>query len=186
MCLCSPVDRSCGIVKHNQSVISYSAAELTVRPANGRTLLCRFGCCSFSFLLLYHLFLACIYGLWNEPATRKAADRRAVERNMALSIRLLNWNIVSFRHILTNGPASLFVYLFTAGSQTNPCDFTCRLTYVIVMPTQCLLARNDKYLTACLLGVRPWWDLSGNYHDCSRLSFIIYANWAITMKSGNN
>lgn len=68
---------------------------------------------------------------------------------MALSIRLLNWNalLVSFRHILTNRPALLFVYLNTAGTQTNPLiSHADSHTYVTVVPTQCLLAPDVRYL----------------------------------------
>lgn len=97
----------------------------------------------------------CIYGLWNEPARRKAGDRRTMEGKMALSIRLLNWNVllVSFRHILTNGPALLFVYLTTAGTQTNPSDFTCRLTYVCDCCAHSVFAGTWRQIS-CLLSVR--------------------------------
>lgn len=66
-------------------------------------------------------------------------------------------------HTLTNGRALLFVYLTTAGTQANPSDFTCRPTYVIVMPTECLLAPDGRFLIACLLSV-----LYMPVHICAR------------------
>lgn len=97
----------------------------------------------------------CIYGLWNEPVRRKARDRRTMEEKMALSIRLLNWNVllVSFRHTLTNGPALLFVYLTTAGTQTNPSDSPCRLTYVCDCCAHSVFAGTWRQIS-CLLSVR--------------------------------
>lgn len=91
---------------------------------------------------------------------------------MALSIRLLNWTVPSgllqacmvLEGMSTDSDAHTITHTHThrdkrpslAFCLSRHCrhsDFPCRLTYVIVEPTKCLLAPDGRFLIACLLSV---------------------------------